>query len=396
MGGKSVLIQFNAITDLDSCCNRVPDWINSYFEVFKIWEDGDFPSDRVCWVHVFGTPPQAWNADFFSLIAVRFGSLLHVDLTHSGGNRIDVAKLMILTSDMMLIHSSFSVPINGKSFTINVEEAQPCLSCCSPSVETTLAAKPTSSHTHQSSSSSPPHSSPSEVVQTSAATTTNQPIPSDNAISSDPFGILDVVLELNNRYAMLSNIPHADNTMLSNPCHAPNQIPDTFIKTWPTTSLDNGKSYAGIPSVPHHCSLRPTSSIFNSSNSPPRSNNPFPCLVTSSPLTTQNTLSTPSWPVLQLVNNKQEKKMKRINNYGSVDSIQSTNSDDIRLVNRIILNDTPASPPSSHKSCEVEHTMVVGNAIGWDVSDNADDIEGVIGKLVDKEVVEWVRSRTES
>ncbi|KAJ4849986.1 hypothetical protein Tsubulata_044770 [Turnera subulata] len=527
MGGKSILVQFDCISDLDSCCSKTPEWISSLFDVFKIWKDGDISSSRTCWVHVYGTPPQAWNPEFFGLIAAQFGSCLQVDINHSGGNYINIAKIMILTSSLEPIHSSLNVSINGNTFKICIVEAQPCLSCTH-----LVSSPPTNVHSPSSSPgpSTSRHSPSPEIALPDATLSHVRPTNPDKPISPDPFGIRDVILELNNRYAALSSFNHASSPK---PPHEPNQPLNAPIPMPPSLPLNVEETVNFIPLVPHSLPTRPTFPIADISNPLPQShlsssqklvsplstghpsllqhqteptsnralnshpegpilsppghssnyllpsnsvpnsipstsplinpaqNSPTPPtsdhdsissfstnssphskrlfisdnhvpnlppsplspppnldamsatkLATTSESCPKNTFFLPTdfeerfwahieqriFKVMQMTVGKKEKKKKkkRITDKGRVESIQSVNSSDIRLVNHRLLNDPPPSPPFSFNSIEVAHTLEVGNALGWDISGNEEVVEAIIGELVEKEADEWVRSRAES
>ncbi|KAJ4838329.1 hypothetical protein Tsubulata_041674 [Turnera subulata] len=500
MGRKAVIVQFDSVHALDIYCNNTPDWIKSYFEVFKIWEEGDYSHDRVCGVYVYGTPPQAWNADFFNLLAVQFGSCLKVELNPFGSNRIDVAKLMIITSSLEPISGMFDVHINGKPFKISVVEAIPCLTCDFEFFQTPSTSVPSSSSSHSIYSQRVPTASPP------LSTADNAP-DNDHDIPSDPFGIREVILGLNsNRYVVLSSLPTTD--AFSN--SVPKVAVDTINATQSNASLDNGKYVSGTPFLANNCRSLPDSTLFchqvgspniqalvpypmspessssqqstptlvppnlisnevlsshplNNPSSKPTSlphsqpsessirrnqfdnSNPHPSLPLSTPSTSISSqlpthtppdannlmlslspLSSSSYSVsmsqsqptsvvassanalptveeqfwanverkilkiLYLHSGKNQKKMKQLNDRGSVVSTQSVNSNDIQLVNRRILNDPPSTPLFSFNSIEVDKTMDVGNSIGWDLAGNDEAVHDAIEDLIVQESTEWI------
>ncbi|KAJ4835730.1 hypothetical protein Tsubulata_030568 [Turnera subulata] len=145
------------------------------------WEEYDYAVNRCCWINIRGIPPQAWNQDIFSLIAIHVGRCIKLDIDHDLSHRIDVARMLIVTGSLEPIHCSFNVEINGKPFPIVLFGDKPCGFHNSP-MEVLSA-----------------HSVHSSLENVSAHVSSMQCNSNPaTGVSPDPFGIRDVIQQVIN------------------------------------------------------------------------------------------------------------------------------------------------------------------------------------------------------
>ncbi|KAJ4834496.1 hypothetical protein Tsubulata_021021 [Turnera subulata] len=97
LGGNYVLVFFESREALLSCLKHKEAWKEECFLFIKEWEVGDCATQRECWLNIHGVPPHAWCDDFFSMIAIHFGTLVKSLNPLSSSNHLDVARIQITT-----------------------------------------------------------------------------------------------------------------------------------------------------------------------------------------------------------------------------------------------------------------------------------------------------------
>ncbi|KAJ4823313.1 hypothetical protein Tsubulata_026619 [Turnera subulata] len=124
MGGVSYLIKFSSTEDIVDAINSKPEAINHLFSEFRPWKVGDFAFNRLCWVLFRGIPPHVWNEEFFKVIASKVGTMVDYSPETKPGTRLDVAEVLILTSNVGSIDRTLSVQVGGVQALIGIMETQ--------------------------------------------------------------------------------------------------------------------------------------------------------------------------------------------------------------------------------------------------------------------------------
>ncbi|KAJ4841713.1 hypothetical protein Tsubulata_002994 [Turnera subulata] len=141
LGGVYVLVDFGSKDAMDACVSHKDAWFSEFFDMFREWKQGDCATHRECILNVHGVPPQAWNEDFFRLIAVRFGSFIKLHNSFDRSDYLEMAKVSIITTCRQPISRTFKVLINGLEYEVSavevqqppMEEASWCVGCSSSS-----------------------------------------------------------------------------------------------------------------------------------------------------------------------------------------------------------------------------------------------------------------------
>ncbi|KAJ4839744.1 hypothetical protein Tsubulata_044185 [Turnera subulata] len=124
LGGVYVLVDFGSKDAMDACVSHKDAWFSEVFDMFREWKQGDCATHRECILNVHGVPPQAWNEDFFRLIAVRFGSFVKLHNSFDRSDYLEMAKVSIITTCRQPISRTFKVLINGLEYEVSVVEVQ--------------------------------------------------------------------------------------------------------------------------------------------------------------------------------------------------------------------------------------------------------------------------------
>ncbi|KAJ4847778.1 hypothetical protein Tsubulata_003316 [Turnera subulata] len=124
IGGVSFLIRFNSSEDLHNATSNMPSSFKELFNVFRPWTEGDAAFNRLCWVHIKGSPPYVWSRDFFQAVTSRIGSMVDWSRETMSMDRMDVAEILVLTNSSCFINCALTVSVGDKSFDIGVVESQ--------------------------------------------------------------------------------------------------------------------------------------------------------------------------------------------------------------------------------------------------------------------------------
>ncbi|KAJ4827433.1 hypothetical protein Tsubulata_011086 [Turnera subulata] len=114
LGGEYVLISFDTRESMLVCIQDGESWISEVFLLVKEWEEDDFALNRVCWLNIYGTPPQAWCQEFFMNISVQFGKFIRLFNDFEGSSNLDVAQVQIMTTHKEPISRSFKALIGDR------------------------------------------------------------------------------------------------------------------------------------------------------------------------------------------------------------------------------------------------------------------------------------------
>ncbi|KAK7273224.1 hypothetical protein RIF29_14273 [Crotalaria pallida] len=122
MGGRCVLLEADDDCDVVECLQSNYTWFQGLFEEVKRWNPVVMVHERVIWVQCFGIPLVAWEERFFSLVATVPGSFIKLDDATTLKSRLDVGRMLILTSSKSFINMTVNVKINDQVYGITVVE----------------------------------------------------------------------------------------------------------------------------------------------------------------------------------------------------------------------------------------------------------------------------------
>ncbi|KAJ4841102.1 hypothetical protein Tsubulata_035676 [Turnera subulata] len=207
IGGVSFLIKFPSTEALRSVLAEKPIIVDQIFREFRAWHESDTASDRLCWVLIRGTPPSLWNLKFFRAISAHFGSLVDCSSETTRQSRLDVAKVLILTSNFAFINRHLSIQVAGKEVKVGIIETQydPLdweWSSSSLPIDRTPTASPSdhrAAHRHDPSSSSLP------TQPVLSPLSCNQSDESKVSSSQDPFNLRPVINKVMHGHALPSH-----------------------------------------------------------------------------------------------------------------------------------------------------------------------------------------------
>ncbi|KAJ4843512.1 hypothetical protein Tsubulata_027105 [Turnera subulata] len=126
VGGDSVLICFPSAASMSQFCQEDLEWVKNCFRCLEPWKQGLDPVNRLCWVTIRGIPLHAWCREFFSLVALFVGDLVAVAEETQNRQRLDYARLQIMTCSPNPITKTVPVTIAGRSFSLFIQESPPC------------------------------------------------------------------------------------------------------------------------------------------------------------------------------------------------------------------------------------------------------------------------------
>ncbi|KAJ4844996.1 hypothetical protein Tsubulata_038571 [Turnera subulata] len=110
--------------DMHETLRNKPSALAHLFSEFRLWKDGDSAINRLCWVLIRGIPPPVWNEDFLKAITARFGTMIDCSQDTKSKTRLDVAEVLVLTTDFGSLNRVFSVKVGAKQYKIGVTETQ--------------------------------------------------------------------------------------------------------------------------------------------------------------------------------------------------------------------------------------------------------------------------------
>ncbi|KAJ4835156.1 hypothetical protein Tsubulata_009742 [Turnera subulata] len=112
MGDDKVLVCFPTKENMTHFLHCNHDWVLLWFDSLEPWCMGDRATNRACWLEVRGLPLMAWAQEFFEIVGSWFGKLIKVlevkvmghtykiDVTVDIGNRCSVADTSSDEEDM--------------------------------------------------------------------------------------------------------------------------------------------------------------------------------------------------------------------------------------------------------------------------------------------------------
>lgn len=96
--------------------------MNKTFEDIRGWSPMEVDNERTVWVRCHGIPIHAWNTDFFSGLARKFGVFFGVYQNMRKKMSMDVARILIRTKRYSVFNMVVNVNINGSMFHVKMIE----------------------------------------------------------------------------------------------------------------------------------------------------------------------------------------------------------------------------------------------------------------------------------
>ncbi|KAJ4823311.1 hypothetical protein Tsubulata_026617 [Turnera subulata] len=124
MGGVSSLLRFQTTKEMNEVLRNTPKALSQICSEFRQWKTDDCTFNRLCWVLIRSTPPCVWNDEFFGAVVACVGVMVDCSQDTRSQTRLDVAEVLILTTDFGFVNRSLSVNIGGKQYNIGIMETQ--------------------------------------------------------------------------------------------------------------------------------------------------------------------------------------------------------------------------------------------------------------------------------
>ncbi|GJV59541.1 cytochrome P450 [Tanacetum coccineum] len=121
LGGLHLLIIFNDQKRAEKAlANKT---LKTHFKTLKPWSNNIRIQDRVTWLSISGLPPHLWSTNVFSSIAENWGRVLIPEECSSRQFNRSLRKVCVLTTQMNFIKEMVHAPIGSESIPIRVSEA---------------------------------------------------------------------------------------------------------------------------------------------------------------------------------------------------------------------------------------------------------------------------------
>ncbi|KAJ4841334.1 hypothetical protein Tsubulata_023164 [Turnera subulata] len=421
-GGVSFLIKFDSAKDMDEVMENKPTVVDQIFSSFKPFQHDDAAKNRLCWVLMRGIPPSVWNEEFFKVVAARCGLMVDCSNDTRNRKRMDVAEVLVLTTDVGFINRVFSVEIGSKTHKIGVFESQfdplgwEWSSTVAPDV---IGKSDTHSHAHADHPILEAVSCPNKQPGTHAilAQITNISGVVGGAYSQDPFNLDPIIKEYIPKHALPSLSPKS---LSSKPI--PSELAYSNSNTDSSEHLPTNMFL--VPNITQN-NIQPILSSPSNQTSPTVSSPPNPPSEAGSHYTTtilsnhaQNHIASPMnlpldpfeydqsslqniverkvMAILKSMQPKRNRKTKFLSKTGSIMStpesrMSITDSDIGRMNQRATLEEEScrADITVSFTEMEAVETCRIGDQIGWGRTQFPEDTLQVVERLVENEVVEW-------
>ncbi|KAJ4840462.1 hypothetical protein Tsubulata_043375 [Turnera subulata] len=374
----SVLIQFPSRARMEDFLGLNLEWFQSNFSLLRPWQEGDYATNRRCWVWVQGIPLQACSKRFFERVIGQFGQLVSLAPVTEERRNLEYAYLLVSTTIKKFIQWNFQVKVSNASHEIMVIEVSEPFSgrntskCKQPVVEDLISLSPASAEKKSQACSHPGQ-------HKSAAGGDGEE--SDEARhNSDLFGLMPIIIG-KETFVLPQNI--------GSPKSPTRREVPTYHKEQTQVSSQKSISKLGKPLVPESITAHSSNNLYKSEaqihNYSPH---PLSADYLSKLIERQLYIS------LRNKNMGRSRKKKRVNDHASL--ISSLADSDIRRVNRnLALCNRDCDDTASACNIEAEETLRVGNLIGWGIGKDTREVSNVVRELVVQEELEWSRSWAE-
>lgn len=122
MGANLVLLEEMDDGYIQAILDDSEEWFYEVFSDIRKWSQKEIDNERVVWIRCHGIPLHAWNNDFFSELALNFGTFLGVDENTKKKNTLDVARVLIRTKCYDVFNMVVEANINGTKFEVKIFE----------------------------------------------------------------------------------------------------------------------------------------------------------------------------------------------------------------------------------------------------------------------------------
>ncbi|KAJ4828853.1 hypothetical protein Tsubulata_045304 [Turnera subulata] len=396
-GGDSILLCFPSQEPLTQFLQEILEWVNLWFSSVRVWRRGDRVENRRCWLSIRGVSLHAWCLEFFALVGAVFGKLVSVDVVTEQKQRLDEARIEVLTTQ-------------GRRIDRELETSEP-------------TDEPPSECGGGGEGGSPAELRPTRDGIVDADPFQLMPITTGSNIRDDK-GVTEVgMAHKRNGVVMKSpviatELPQNIQSMTSGDMVNHNQTQSSHGAIGATESPSNSKGIQisnsfgpltgnemQLPTEPNNSHVSPSlngtlgRSISVSSERPALREE-----VTQTSNQRQYSfdaryiqfLEERLTQAIQAGRVNRGRKFKRIRSTESVASVDSSINSDIRRINiRLSQQGASASQQVSFTEVEAQETVAVGSMLGWDDLGVQQHMTSLAKTLVEKEAFEWSKSQTD-
>lgn len=122
MGGRKVLLQSEDLDKISKFIEEEEVWWSKWFSRIKLWSPSNIADERLAWIRITGLPLQVWNQKMFERIGNKLGSFIKVDPHIADKICLDVARVLIITTEIDQIDKDIYLIIRGHSYPVKITE----------------------------------------------------------------------------------------------------------------------------------------------------------------------------------------------------------------------------------------------------------------------------------
>ncbi|KAJ4850098.1 hypothetical protein Tsubulata_030710 [Turnera subulata] len=105
------LIRIQSVEEMHVLLSNLPRALTQIYSEIRQWKEDDCAFNRLCWVLLRALPPCVRHDDFIGAIADGVGCMVDCSKETRNQSRMDVAEILILTTDFGCINRTLSVSI---------------------------------------------------------------------------------------------------------------------------------------------------------------------------------------------------------------------------------------------------------------------------------------------
>ncbi|KAJ4828126.1 hypothetical protein Tsubulata_050450 [Turnera subulata] len=374
LGGDQIIACFPTREDMSRFLEIPPEWVPLWFRSLVPWQHGMRAVNRRCWLTLRGVPLSAWCHDFFEMVGSFFGKLLQVDEDTADRRFLGDACIQVLTEQGGAINRTLDATVAAQKCRIEVVE----------SYFTAITNKRLYGGNPEADleSSAPPSEGGDGIEgREEFGEDKNNQAQSSAEIQGDPFGLMPIITK--HVFGAATNAEFVGDALERKNRHG---------------KILNGEGEGNLLAIqdPRNEGQRLVMSVTRvSTPTPPSHPQIDPVLSTNSfgPLAVHEAKAVRDERVAP------RKKFKKVTDKGSLVTLESSTSSDIRRVNeRLSETHEPVSSPVVENAQEASTnealaTVQVGNHLWWDISEVEQHTMSLAKKLVEKKIYEWCLSR---